>query len=193
MNEEIELDELVSWLVIITITLFGGWLRVLFLGQKGMWLDETFSVWLTNQSVADMLQWFVRIDQHPPLYYLLLHTWIAHYGDTPYYARLLSALIGAGAIPIIYLIGKRLSGDVGGWAAAMFLALSPFNIYFAQETRMYTLLTFNAAAAIYALVWLLTDSRSVRPIGSQFREYLQVWRSSVPVEPEAERGFSYRD
>ena len=135
-----------------------------------MWLDETFSVWLANQSVADMLQWIVKIDQHPPLYYLLLHSWIALHGDTPYDARLLSALFGAGTIPIIYLIGKRLSGAVVGLAAAVFLAFSPFNIYFAQETRMYTSLTFNAAVAIYALVRLLTDSRAAMPIGSQFRD-----------------------
>ncbi len=146
--------------------------------NKGIWLDETFSVWLANHSVADMLQWIVKIDQHPPLYYLLLHYWIALNGDTPYYVRLLSALFGAGTIPIIYLIGKRMSGAVMGLAAAVFLALSPFNIYFAQETRMYTFLTFNAAVAIYALVRLLTDSRSVRPIGSQFREYLHAWRTS---------------
>ncbi len=193
MNEEIEIDELASWLGIIFITLFGGWLRILLIATKGMWLDETFSLWLASHSVPDMLQWMVRIDQHPPLYYLLLHYWIAHNGDTPYYARLLSALFGAGTIPIIYLIGKRISGDVAGWAAAAFLALSPFNIYFAQETRMYTLLTFNAAVAIYALVRLLTDSRSARPIGSQFREYLQVWRTSVPVAPDPKREFSYRD
>jgi uncharacterized membrane protein len=80
-----------------------------------------------------------------------------------------------------------------GLAAAIFLALSLFNIYFAQETRMYTLLTFNAAVAMYALVRLLTDSRSVRPIGSQFREYLHVWRASAPVEPNAQRDFSYQD
>src|SRR5512147_2886436 len=109
MNEESELDEFAPWLVII-ITLMGGLLRALMLGTKGMWLDETFSVWLANHSVADMLQWVVRIDQHPPLYYLLLHYWIAHYGDTPYYVRLLSALFGAGTIPIIYLIGKRIAG-----------------------------------------------------------------------------------
>ena len=183
MNEEIELEEFAPWLVII-ITLIGGFLRVLLLGTKGMWLDETFSVWLANHSVADMLQWIVRIDQHPPLYYLLLHYWIALNGDTPYYVRLLSALFGAGTIPIIYLIGKRISGAVMGLAAAVLLALSLFNIYFAQETRMYTLLTFNAAVAIYALVRLLTDSRSVRPIGSQFREYLHAWRTPGPVEPD---------
>ena len=192
MNEEIELEELAPWLVII-ITLIGGFLRVFLLGNKGMWLDETFSVWLANHSVVDMLQWIVKIDQHPPLYYLLLHYWIALNGDTPYYVRLLSALFGAGTIPIIYLIGKRMSGAVMGLAAAVFLALSPFNIYFAQETRMYTFLTFNAAVAIYALVRLLTDSRSVRPIGSQFREYLHAWRTSGPVEPDTEGDFSYKD
>src|SRR5512134_3233990 len=108
MNEETDIDDWAPGLVIV-ITLFGGLLRVLLLPTKGMWLDETFSVWLANQSVSDMLQWIVRIDQHPPLYYLLLHSWIAHNGDTPYSARLLSALIGVGTIPVIYLIGKRMS------------------------------------------------------------------------------------
>jgi len=193
MSEEIEIDELASWLAIIFITLFGGWLRVLLLADKGMWLDETFSVWIANHSVPDMLQWIIRIDQHPPLYYLLLHYWITLNGDTPYYARLLSALFGAGTIPIIYPIGKRISGAVVGLAAAVFLALSPYNIFFAQETRMYTLLTFNAAVTIYALVRLLTDSRSVRPIGSQFRRYLHTWRTARQVEPDPKREFSYRD
>ena len=192
MNEENELEELAPWLVII-ITLVGGFLRMLLLGTKGMWLDETFSVWMASHGVVDMLQWIVRIDQHPPLYYLLLHYWIALNGDTPYYVRLLSVLFGAGTIPIIYLIGKRMSGVVMGLVAAVLLALSLFNIYFAQETRMYTLLTFDAAVAIYALVRLLTDSRSIRPIGSQFREYLHAWRTSGPVEPDTKEEFSYKD
>jgi hypothetical protein len=192
MNEEIDIEEFAPLLVIV-ITLVGGLLRVFALGNKGMWLDEAFSVWLANHNVADMLQWIVKIDQHPPLYYLLLHYWIALNGDAPGSVRLLSALFGAGTIPIIYLIGKRISGALMGLAAAVFLALSLFNIYFAQETRMYTLLMFNAAVAIYELVRLLTDSRSVRPIGSQFREYLHTWRTPGPVEPDTEGDFSYTD
>jgi hypothetical protein len=81
---------------------------------------------------------------------------------------------------------------VVGLVAAVLLALSLFNIYYAQETRMYTLLTFNAAAAIYALVRLLTDSRSVRPIGSQFREYLHAWRTPKPVESDAKEESIYK-
>jgi hypothetical protein len=158
-----------------------------------MWLDETFSVWLASQSVPDMLQWIVRIDQHPPLYYFLLHYWIALKGDSAYYVRLFSVLFGAGTIPIIYLIGKRMSGVVMGLAAAIFLALSPFHVYFAQETRMYTLLTFNAAAAIYALVRLLTDPRSVSPIGRQIRQYLHDWRTPPQVEPDGGDDFKYQE
>lgn len=192
MNEEYDLDEMAPWLVII-IALAGGFLRVLLLGTKGMWLDETFSVWLANQNVADMLQWIVKIDQHPPLYYLLLHFWVGFFGDSPYFARLLSALFGTATIPVIYLIGKRISGTVVGLSAAVFLALSLFNIYFAQETRMYTLLTFNASVAIYALVRLLTDPRSTKLIGSQFIEYLKNWQTQKPVEPEPDKEFSYKE
>jgi hypothetical protein len=192
MNEEIDIEELAPWLVVI-IAIVGGFLRVFLLDSNGMWLDETFSVWLANHSVVDLLQWTVKIDQHPPLYYLLLHYWMALEGDTPYNVRLLSVLFGVGTIPIIYLIGKRMSGAVMGLVASVLLALSLFNICFAQETRMYTLLTFNAAVAIYALVRLLTDSRSVRPIGSQFREYLHAWRTAGPVEPDTKEEFSYRD
>ena len=59
MNEEPELDELAPWLLLI-ITLMGGGLRVVFLAENGLWLDETFSVWLANHSVGEMLPWLVR-------------------------------------------------------------------------------------------------------------------------------------
>src|SRR5690606_29589650 len=142
VSEEIELDDVAPWLVVL-IALVGAGLRLFMLEKQGMWLDETFSVWLANQSLGQMLQWIVKIDQHPPLYYLLLHGWIARSGDTAYYVRLLSVLFGVATIPVIYLIGKRLSGSVVGLAAAVLLAFSPFHIRFAQEARMYTLLALN--------------------------------------------------
>jgi mannosyltransferase len=192
MNKDYELEESAS-LFLLLITLAGGFLRIVLLGAKGLWLDETVSIWLANQNVADMLQWVAKIDPHPPLYYLLLHPWILLNGDDPYNARLLSALFSTATIPIIYLIGKRLAGVMVGMVAAVFLALSPFNIYFAQEARMYALLAFTAAVAIYALVWLLTDARAVRPIGSQLREYVHAWRTLGPLAPENAGDFSYAD
>ena len=191
MYEEIKFEELAPWAVLI-LTLAGGLLRVFAIGSKGMWLDETFSVWMASHSPSEMLQWLVRIDQHPPLYYLVLHAWMGRYGQAAAQVRTLSALFGAGAIPIIYLIGKRLSGVKVGLAAAVLLAFSPLHVYYAQETRMYTLLTFNAAAAIYALARLLTDERASLPVGRQLRAYQQAWRTAGPDEPAPEDGFSYQ-
>jgi uncharacterized membrane protein len=191
-DRENEINEIAPWLVLI-ITLFGGFLRIFLLNSKGLWLDETFSIWMAHHSVADLLQWTIQIDQHPPLYYLLLHFWIGFNGDAAYEVRLLSALIGVATAPILYLIGKRISGTIVGLAAAVFMSFSLFNIYFAQETRMYTLLTFNAAVAIYALVRILTDPRAVNPIGSQFRQYLRAWRNDPPDESSDHENFSYED
>ena len=192
MDEESDIEGLAPWLVLL-ITLVGGGLRVFLLAKQGLGLDETFSLWLANHNAADMLHWIGKIDPNPPLYYLLLHYWIDLKGATPYELRLLSALFGAATIPVIYLTGKRLSGVMMGLASAVLLALSPFNIRYAQETGMYTLLTFNAAAAIYALARLLTDPRSVRPIGSQFREYLRAWRIPRPAEPNTADYYIYKD
>jgi hypothetical protein len=160
MNEEIDFEEFAPWLVII-ITLVGGFLRLLLLGKKGCgWMKRSAYGWPAKVLQICCSGLSGSTNTHPFII-LLLHYWIALNGDTPYYVRLLSVLFGAGTIPIIYLIGKRMSGAVMGLAAAVFLALSLFNIFFAQETRMYTLLTFNAAVAIYALVRLLTDSHAL--------------------------------
>lgn len=191
MNDDIDLEDAAPWIALF-ITIAGFFLRLLLLDSKGLWLDETFSIWMANLKVGEMLQWVVKIDQHPPLYYFLLHFWIGLNSSSPYFVRLFSVLFGTATIPIIYLIGKRMSGSLMGVAAAAFLAFSPFNVYYAQEARMYTLLMFNVSVAVYALVRLLTDPRSSKPIGSQFKDYLHAWRSAAPVEPASNKPFSYR-
>jgi hypothetical protein len=45
---------------------------------------------------------------------------------------------------------------------------------------------------MYALIRLLTDARSGRPIGGQLREYWHTWRTAGPVEPGPKDGFRYR-
>lgn len=192
MDKDSDIEGLAPWLILL-ITLVGGGLRIFSLAKLGLGPDEAYSLWLANQPTAELVQWVGKIDYNPPLYYLLLHYWINLKGAAPYDIRLLSALFGAGTIPLIYLTGRRLSGVMVGLAAAVLLALSPFNIRYAQETGMYTLLAFNAAAAIYALVRLLTDARCGRPIGSQIWEYLRAWRTPGPAEPDSDDYYIYKD
>ncbi|MDY6875983.1 MAG: glycosyltransferase family 39 protein [Chloroflexota bacterium] len=163
---------------VAAVTALGGYLRACQIGGKGLWIDEAFSVWLGWQPVGEMLGWLVRIDQHPPLYYLLLHFWMI-LGDDPSTVRALSALCGTLTIPVVYLLGRRLAGDKVGFLTALILAVSPFHVRFAQETRMYTLLTLNASLALYALAWLFTDPRSAEArLGRQFVDFWRGWRTT---------------
>jgi hypothetical protein len=54
MNEGIDFEGFAPWFL-LSITLIGGILRVFLLGNKWMSMDETFSIWLANHSVVDML------------------------------------------------------------------------------------------------------------------------------------------
>ena len=171
--------------LLLAIVVLGGFLRVHEIGTKGLWLDEAFSVWVGWQPIDGLLGWLVRIDQHPPLYYLLLHFWMA-LGDTASTVRGLSALCGTLTIPVMFLLGRRLADGRVGLLAALILAISPFHVRFAQETRMYTLLALNASLALYALARLLTDPRSAgTPLGQQFVDLWQAWRAARAAEREA--------
>ena len=173
-----------EWLPLILLLVIvglGTGLRLFQIGNKGLWLDEAFSVWLGWHSLSEILSWVVRIDQHPPLYYFLLHFWMA-LGDSALIVRSFSALMGVLTIPIMYLLGRRLMGRNGGLLAAMILAISPFHVRFAQETRMYTLLTLNATLALLALTYLLTDpqTRQLR-LGRQLLDLYRTRRRTDPV------------
>jgi mannosyltransferase len=173
--------------LLLAIVALGGFLRFYQIGSKGLWLDESFSVWLGWQPVGEILSWLVNIDQHPPLYYTLLHLWMA-LGDDAAAVRALSALLGTLTIPVVYLLSRRLADDDDkvGLLAALILAVSPFHVRFAQEARMYTLLTLNVSLALYALVHLLTDPRSAETgLGQQFVDLWQVWRDARAAEREA--------
>ncbi len=145
-----------EWLIVAALTLVAAWLRLKQLAAQGMWLDEAFSVWMARLPVGELFHWIVRIDQHPPLYYLLLHGWMQAVGDSESGVRSLSALLSAATVPAIYLLARRLLGLPSAIAAALLLAFAPFHVRFAQETRMYALYTFNVTVALLGLAFILS-------------------------------------
>jgi mannosyltransferase len=164
-------------LLLLAIVALGAFLRFYHIGNKSLWIDEAFSLWMGRQPVGQMLDWLVRIDQHPPLYYLLLHLWM-RLGDGEAIVRIPSALCSTLTIPVIYLLGCRLSGQRLGLLAALILAVSPFHVHFAQEARMYALFTLNASLAMLALARLLADPcAATRALGQQFISFVRAWRT----------------
>ena len=147
-------------LLIGAITGIGFGLRFYAIGVQTVWLDEAFSIWLAQQPLVDMWAWLIKIDQHPPLYYSLLHVWLLLFGDGQGAARALSALCSGLAIPLFYAASRYLLDQRAALLAALLLALSSFHIRYAQEVRMYALLTLTVAATLYLLMVVLFDERA---------------------------------
>jgi 4-amino-4-deoxy-L-arabinose transferase-like glycosyltransferase len=138
----------ILWIVLLTLGL-----RLARLTFQPLWWDEGWSVYFATTGVSSMLR-LTAVDIHPPLYYLLLHLWVAMLGAGPIALRLLSVCIGTATVPLLYTAGRQLFGKKAGLLAASLLALSPFHIYYSQEVRMYGLVTLLGLAAFYfALRW----------------------------------------
>lgn len=141
----------------VALTLVGAALRFNALDAKTLWVDEVFSLWMASHEPFALFQWLKYIDHHPPLYYLLLHTWVQWLGDSPNDLRSLSAFASTLAIPFYAGAARRLSGNTVAIVATLLLVISPFHIRYAQETRMYGVLTLAVAILFFSLSYLLTE------------------------------------
>ncbi len=157
-------------LSLLTLMMAAGlFLRLFQIGREGLWIDEAFSIWLARHPLDEMVRWVRTVDHHPPLYYVLLRGWLAMLGQVDKACvtastRALSALFGVLTLPLVFRLGRRLAGRRVGLIAALILMLSPIHVRFAQEARMYTLLTLNVSLALCAFVELY--DRWVTGVGS---------------------------
>lgn len=123
-----------------------------------LWLDEALTVNIAGLPLSRMAE-ALRHDGAPPLYYGLLHGWMALVGDGDTAARALSGVFAVACLPLMWLAGRRLGGRATAWAAALLLASSPFAIRFATEARMYSLLMFLTLLGYLALAAVLDRPR----------------------------------
>ncbi|MCP4361313.1 MAG: hypothetical protein GY796_25165, partial [Chloroflexi bacterium] len=124
--------------LLIPIILLGFALRLYKLGAQSLWYDETVSAFLAGQPVTDIIAHTAR-DIHPPGYYLLLHVWQIPTGSSEFALAFFSLIFGVLLIPLIFLLARHLINRQVAYWAAWLVAVSPFNIWYSQEVRMYTL------------------------------------------------------
>jgi hypothetical protein len=142
------------------------------LGHKSLWIDEADSVYFAQHAWGDLI-WRL-CDPHPPGYYALLKAFIALGGKSETAVRLPSALAATLAVAALARLTRELANGTlartdGGtgialqppmgtgpgtfrWLPAALLALAPLHIWYAQEARMYALVTLlGLGAAICAV------------------------------------------
>ncbi|MDQ1683811.1 MAG: mannosyltransferase [Frankiaceae bacterium] len=134
---------------IVAVVVLGLVLR--FVSRGPLWLDEAQSVAIAKHPLAD-LPAALKHDGAPPLYYALLHLWMKVFGDSTFSVRVLSGIPAVIALPVVVRLGRRIGGDPVGIASVVLLAISPFAIRYAVETRMYSLLMLLSLAGAHAVL-----------------------------------------
>lgn len=138
-----------TWLLMII--LLATALRLFHLGKQSLWLDESLSLAFSSVSLKASVEAILADGVHPPLYYLLLRLFLGM-GQSEEIARLPSAIFGVLAVPLAYRVGRLCFGQKVGLVSAFFLSLSPFHLWYSQETRMYTMVTFFVLGSIYFFI-----------------------------------------
>lgn len=146
----------------------GGWVLVMMLAivvrfynisLPYFWTDEAFSALVGVQSPERI--WFhLGHDVHPPLYFLLLHVWMAVFGEGVFAIRAMSALAGVATVALGMWLMRLITTPRVALLAGLFLALLPISVRYSQEARMYTLEGVWLLGATIALVYWLKSVRN---------------------------------
>lgn len=139
-------------------------LRVFQLDRQSLWYDEAFSVYLARFDLATITA-RTAADIQPPLYYYLLHVWMLFAGDSEFAVRFFSLAFGVLTVPLMYATARRFN-RAAAFFAALIAVLSPLYLWYSQEARMYTLITFLGLLSSYALMralHLASQEREVVP------------------------------
>lgn len=105
-------------------------------------------------TVGSAIHYLLQEDNHPPAYFALSHLWMDLFPPVQgvaslWASRALPAILGALAIPFVYLAGRfSFRSPLAGQVGAAFMAVSPFGIALSQEARHYGMATLLVAASL---------------------------------------------
>jgi len=115
-----------------------------------LWLDEVLTVNIARLPLHQ-IPGALRHDGAPPLYYVMLHYWMAVFGQGDVAARALSGVASLVALPFAWMAGRRLGGRTCAWATFFLMATSPFAINYATSTRMYAIVMLWSVMGLLSL------------------------------------------
>jgi len=136
-------------LILAGILLLATILRVIVINSRNIQYDDAFSFFLAKQTLPSIISG-TAADTMPPLFYFLLHFWLLISKEI-WVLRFFSVLMSLGALAFLFLFIRKAVNPAAGLWAAFFAAISPLQIYHAQDIRMYALLAFCGMAYLYFL------------------------------------------
>lgn len=145
---------------------------------RPLWLDEILQLLETRQTSTIRMISAVRESAGAvPLGYLVQWGGLKITGYSLVFARLPSALFGAGAVFFVALLGSEL-GLKRGWLAAVIFGLFPLMLRYAGESRVYSQALFLSILATYLYVRLAKN-----PTGGLATGYWLVLTAAAYTQP----------
>lgn len=146
------------FVVTLTVMLIG-------IGERQLWRDENATWWAASLSLGDLRKLVESVDVVLLPYYVLMHGWIAMFGDSEAALRVPSALFMAAAAALITLIGRRLFDAPAGLVAGLLLPVIPVVSRYGQEARPYAMAMVASLAAVLLLLRALEQPTAWRWLG----------------------------
>ena len=143
-------------IILLALLLLATSLRVYHLDFQSLWSDEGISLLRSSLPLGEMLQ--TMPVEHAPGYFLLLALWLPLAGPSDFALRLLSLWPSVLAVAVAYRWAADMGSRRAGLVAALLLAVNPFQVWYAQEARMYSWLLAAALASTW-LLWRLLGGR----------------------------------
>ncbi|MBM4355056.1 MAG: hypothetical protein FJ109_14940 [Deltaproteobacteria bacterium] len=135
-------------------------LRFFRLGQKPFWLGEMQEI-VAARSPRFLAQ---IVDSGTDAVGFFWHhaVWLAGMAPEEWITRVPSALLGTLTVAVVWMLGRRLGGTVGAFAAAIWVAVSFFHVMHSQDARsMSYLVFFYSLSWLCMLVWFEDDGAHV--------------------------------
>jgi uncharacterized membrane protein len=127
---------------------------------RSVWFDEGYTIIIIHKPFHNMIN-LIRVDAHPPLYYLILRLWVSLVGDDVWKMRLLSTIFLGLTILISLLMLRTLTNEKTALKLIPFMIFSPILLRYGYEIRMYSLLVFLSVLGTYMLVLAVKNSINV--------------------------------
>ena len=134
-------------------------LRVIFIEQKNLWFDEVYSWHASQYSIKSIIA-IAAGDIHPPLFYIVLKFWTLIFSDSVFSMRMLSVAISLFSMVFIYLLCKKIfKSNLEIFFVLLLFAVSPLNIYYSQEVRMFNLNLLLCIGSVYFFLTFLNKPK----------------------------------
>lgn len=166
--------------MILIILFVATILRFISINQS-LWLDEAINVNnAAGLSFKELIFNYSLGDFHPPLYHILLRSWILFFGSSEISVRIPSIILSIVGVYFIYLIAKKLFENKTALVAATLVATAPLHIYYSQEARMYMLACTLGAASVYFFIALIKNDKLKYWIGFIIATSLMLYSDYLP-------------